>query len=426
MARRALVTLASVTLAVGGAACSNSNGGGVTTGGSPGVTDTQITVGSIDNISGPLSSDFAPEVKGVEAYFSMVNASGGVDGRKLVLAYQKDDQGSSTVDLSVAQQLVEQYHVFAVVGVGTPSFGGASYLGRQGVPTFGYQVSSDWNNWPSLFGAYGSYLDFSTGAMGGGYLAKQLNATSIGVVAYGVPQSAAACQAIAAGMTQYGENVSFQDLAFGFGADPTADVLQMKAHHVDMVLTCLDVTANVSFARAIAQNGLNVHQIWLNGYDRSTLQQYASIMNGVILLTQHVPFEASAAFPGKYPGMESYIQEMQKYQPDHVYDETAMDGWIGAAQFVWALRTVGRNVTQAKVEAAINKTTDFTADGLKPPENWITGHTSAGPGPFCAAYVLAVNGKFVPVFLQSGNGVFVCFAKGSDVPVTPAPGTPGT
>lgn len=427
MARGARVTLACVALALGAAACSNSTGGGGSSGsGAPGVTDTQITVGSIADISGPLSSDFAPVVNGVEAYFSMVNAAGGVDGRKLVLAYKKDDQGSSTTDLTVSQQLVQQNHVFAVVGVGTPFFGGASYLAQQGVPTFGYQVSSDWNGGKSLFGAYGSYLDFSTGGMSDSYVAKQLHATSVGVIAYGVQQSAAACQAAVNGMNSFGINVGYQDLAFGFGADASADVLQMKAHHVDVVLTCLDVSGNVAFARAIAQNGLSAHQVWLNGYDRSTLQQYASIMNGVTLLTQHVPFEASAAFPGKYPAMDTYIQEMQRYQPDHIYDEVALDGWINAAQFVAGLRAVGKDITQAKVVAAINKTSDFTAGGLMPPVDWTTSHTSAGPGPFCASYVIAQNGQFVPEFVQPNDEVFVCFKRGSDTPVAPAPGTPGT
>ncbi len=427
MARKARVTLACVALATVAAACSNSTGGASGGGsGAPGVTDTQISVGSIADVSGPLSSDFAPVVSGVQAYFDMVNAAGGVNGRKLVLVANKDDQGSSTTDLTVAQQLVEQYHVFAVVGVGTPFFGGANYLAQQGVPTFGYQVSSDWNNAPGLFGAYGSYLDFSTGGMGDSYVAKQLGATSVGVIAYGVPQSAAACQAAATGFGQFGVPVGFQDLAFGFGGDATADVLQMKAAHVNVVFTCLDVSGNVAFARAIAQNGLVTKQVWLNGYDRSTVQQYASIMNGVTLLTQHVPFEATTGqFAGVYPAMDNYIKEMQKYEPGHVYDEVAMDGWINAAQFVAGLKAVGRNLTQAKVIAAINKTSDFTADGLMPPVDWTSSHTSAGPGPFCAAYVKAVNGNFVPEFIQGNHGVFVCFARGSDTPVTPAAGTPG-
>jgi len=426
MARKpwALLVLFTVVLLV--AACSNSQGS-VSSGGlaAPGVTPTSITVGSIANVTGPLSSDFAPLVNGVQAYFSMVNAAGGVDGRKLDLAFQTNDQGSPTTDLTVAQQLVQQDHVFAVVGVGTPFFGGARYLAQQGVPTFGYVVSSDWSDGPTLFGVNGSYLGFSTAAMGEAYVAQQLHAASVGIVAYGVPQSAAACQAAVTGMRGFGVNVSFTDLNFAFGSDPSVDVLHMKAHHVDLLLTCLDINGNVSFARAISQNELAVHELWLNGYDRNTLQQYASIMNGITFSLQHVPFEAATSFPGKYPGMQTYLREMQRYQPGYADNEIALDGWINAAQFVAGLRAVGRDVTQTKLVAAINNTSDFTAGGLIPPVDWTRGHTSAGLGPFCAAYVEAMNGRFVPEFVQPENQVFACFKEGSDTPVAPLPGTPG-
>ena len=197
-------------LTVGVAGCSNSVIKNSAGGGAPGVSSTEIDVGSIANVTGPLSSGFAPLVNGVQAYFSMINAQGGVAGRKLKLAYQEDDQGSPTVDLTVAQQLVEQDHVFAVVGVGTPFFGGASYLAQQGTPTFGYVVSTDWENKPTLFGDYGSVLDFATAAPGDAYVAQQLGAKSIAVVAYGVAQSSAACQAAVTGMRALGLNVVVQ------------------------------------------------------------------------------------------------------------------------------------------------------------------------------------------------------------------------
>ncbi len=424
--RRAVLAVVALVLVVAGCgnAASKSSAGGT---GAPGVTADSITVGSIANVTGILSSDFAPSVDGVKAYFDMVNAQGGVDGRKILFprSNQKDDQGSPTTDLSVAQQLVEQDHVFAVVGVATPFFGGASYLARQGVPTFGYQVSSDWSDGPSLFGAYGSYLDYSTGVMSDAYAIQQLGGGPVGVIAYGVQQSAAACQTAINGFGGYGITVGFQDLAFGFGGDPSGDVLQMKQHHVSVVLTCLDVSGNVSFARALAQNGLDVPQIWLNGYDRSTLQTYGSLLNGVVIAVQHVPFEAASAYPGVYPGMETYLREMQKYEPSAAYDEVALDGWISAAQFVAGLKAVSGKLTQASLVAAINKMTDFTAGGLEPPLNWTSSHTSAGSGPWCNAYVKAENSKFVPEFVHGGSSVFSCFARGSATPVTPLPGTPG-
>ena len=418
------ITTAVAALALGVAGCSNASIHNSSGGGAPGVTSTQIDVGSIANVTGPLSSDFAPIVNGVRAYFSMVNAEGGIAGRKLKLAHQEDDQGSPTVDLSVAEKLVEQDHVFAVVGVGTPFFGAASYLAQQGTPTFGYVVSSDWANKPTLFGTYGSVLDFATGGPGDAYSAEQLGAKSIAVVAYGVPQSAAACQAAVTGMRSFGLNVTFSDVNLVYGADPSPAVLQMKNDNVDMLFSCLDVNGNVAFARAISQNGLNIKQVWLNGYDRSTLQQYAPIMQDVYFGLQHVPFEAAAAFPGVYPGLETYIREMQKYQPSSTYDEVALDGWVSAALFVTGLKAVGRNLTQKKLVAAINAETSFTGGGLTSPVNWKTGHTKATP-PFCHTSVRVVNSQYVPV-VQNTDQVYVCFGLGSTAPVPPLPGTPGT
>jgi ABC-type branched-subunit amino acid transport system substrate-binding protein len=420
--RFATVAAAFVVFGVGIAACGNAKAGVSTGGGDPGVTATQIKVGSIANVTGPLSSDFAPIVNGVEAYFSMINAEGGVNGRTLDLAYQEDDQGSPTTDLSVAQKLVQQNHVFAVVGVGTPFFGGATFLAQQGTPTFGYAVSTDWAKRPTLFADYGSVLCFPCGASGDGYLAQQLGAKSIAVVAYGVPQSAAACQAAVTGMKAAGLNVSFSDLNLVYGADPTPAVLQMKNDNVDLLFTCLDVNGNVAFARAISQNGLTMKQVWFNGYDRGTLAQYGSIMNGVYLGLQHVPFES--ALSGLYPGLDTYIKEMEKYQPTFTYDEVALDGWMAADQFVTGLKAIGKNVTQKALVTALNKETAYNGGGLTTPTNWTKGHFGSPP-PYCQADVQVVNGAFVPAFVHPNGQVFTCFDLNSTTPVPQLSGTPG-
>jgi len=393
----------------------------------PGVSAHRIVVGSIANITGPLSSDFAPIVSGVKAYFSMVNAEGGVAGRTLDLAFQTDDNGSPTTDLAVAQKLVQQDGVFAIVGVGTPFFGAADYLAAKGTPTFGYVVSSDWADKPTLFGAYGSVLNYSTVAPNEARIAQDLGATSVGVVAYGVPQSADACEASASGLRALGVNVTYTDVDFTFGADPTADVLQMQQKHVDFLVTCLDVTGNIAFSRALVQNGMHINQLWLNGYDRSTLKQYASLMGGVYIGVEHVPFEAALAFPGVYPGLVTYLRTMEKYQPAATYDEVAMDGWIDAALFVSGLRAAGRELTQAKLVAAINHETAFTADGLTPPVDWTTAHNSHLPPelPLCSAGVKVENGQFVPLSVPGTDEVYSCVDPGSTALVPARAGTPG-
>ena len=89
----------------------------------------------------------------------------------------------------------------------------------------------------------------------------------------------------------------------------------------------------MSFARAISQNGLTMNQVWLNGYDRTTLQQYASIMKDVYFGLSTCPLRRLHV-PGVYPAWRATSGEMQKYQPSFTYDEVALDGWISADLFV--------------------------------------------------------------------------------------------
>ncbi|MGD0321098.1 MAG: ABC transporter substrate-binding protein [Acidimicrobiales bacterium] len=406
-------------------ACSNSLGsvpsGGTST--APGVTSDTITVGSLATLSGQLSAGFGDVVYGVKAYFDMVNAQGGVDGRRIDLRYVVDDAANPTTDEDQARNLVQQDHVFAIVGVGSPFFTADQYLARTGTPTFGYMVSGNWDKYPNLFGAYSSVLDYTSTEESVAFVAQQLGAHSVAVIAYGaVSQSKDACAADIAGLERFGVQVRFEDLDLPIYGDPTTDVQQMASHHTDVLFTCLDGVENLKFVQTMHQYGLgDVHTVWQNGYDRNTVSQNASVMTGSIFALEHVPFEATQAFPGKYPGMDRYIAVMNRYEPQWTYDDISIQGWINAAQFVAGLRAVGRDLTQQKLVAAINSETSFTAGGLIPFINWKVAHTSTTP-PYCSSYVeVTSGGKLKPVFVQNGDEAFVCFNGSSDRPI-PLPG----
>ena len=229
LATAVAIVLGSVVLAFALASCSNASttpttfkpGSKLPSGGpAPGVTGNSIAVGALATESGPLSSGFGEITDGVQAYFDMVNAEGGVNGRILDLKYNLDDQGNSTNDETQARNLVEQDHVFAVVGVGTPFFYGSTFLAQTQTPTFGYVVTSNWNNYPNLFGAYGSYLDYSTEEPTAAFLAKALGSKSVAVVAYSFGPSKDPCQDVVNGLVHFGVHVGFKDLNFGIGGSP--------------------------------------------------------------------------------------------------------------------------------------------------------------------------------------------------------------
>ncbi|HEY3609133.1 MAG TPA: ABC transporter substrate-binding protein [Pseudonocardiaceae bacterium] len=87
----------------------------------PGVTDTTVTIGSTDPLTGPAAPGYSEIPAAAQAYFNYINANGGINGRKITLKYL-DDAYNPTQTVTLTKQLVLQDNVFAMVGsLGTPT-----------------------------------------------------------------------------------------------------------------------------------------------------------------------------------------------------------------------------------------------------------------------------------------------------------------
>lgn len=404
--RFAVVVL--IALGVVAAGCGNAKSTVGNTGNTNGVTSKTIVVGGIASLTGPLPQDFSPVFEGATAYFDMINAAGGIDGRTIKYPYQLDDESDPSVDVQQAHTLVQSDHVFAVVGVATPSFAGASYLADNDVPTFGYNVNPEWSKGPSLFGYDGSFIDFEHPGPEPAYLAEQLHATKVGIIAYNLSQSADGCIGVANTMAKFHIAVDFEDLSVTPPAiDLSADVERMHQRGVNFVASCLDLSGNLVLARALQSAGMGkVTQYWLDGYDESAIKASASLMDGVYFLISHVPFESGTSQPARYPEMALYLRELHRYFPADLPSEPSLAGWISAEMFSDGLKMIGRDVTRARLIDALNGLTDYTG-GLVSPIDWKAEHTSLGPVD-CNVFVRAEGTTFEPV-LGSSKTVFTCF-----------------
>jgi ABC-type branched-subunit amino acid transport system substrate-binding protein len=417
----AKAAVAGVALVAGCVTIGGSAGAAISS--APGVTSSSITVGTISTQTGPIASNFSSLIYGEKAYFDYVNAQGGINGRKIDYKYALDDAGNVTTFNQLASTLINQDHVFAITGVATASFA-PNYFVEAKIPTYGYNVSGNWAGEPNLFAAGGSVIYYPAESPEIAYVAKKVKATSVAFLAYGVASSAAACQAAAAGMAAAGYKIGYTDYKIDYpGTTVATDVQRMKQAGTDLIVSCMDVLGNINLARAVQQYGLKTSQLWLSGNDKSTLVANKSLMQGVYFDIQHVPFTAPTSV---YPGLKLYLTQMQKYEPNYVEDEVAMQGWESAALFAQGVKMAGNNLTQANVIAQTNKLTAFTANGLIAPVNWLKDHTGTTP-PYCDAYIQAKGLQYVPVF-NKGKNVFNCFESVSAKkgPVFPLPtGTPG-
>lgn len=369
-----------------------------------GVTPTEIRVGALIAETGPLGSVYDGLTQGVRAYFDMVNAQGGVNGRLLRLAKTRDDATSTTRSTSQARALVEQDHVFAVFA-SSPVFGGGNYLAANSIPTFGTNFNDEWKLGPSLFGHNGSFNDPSNPGPFLSWLAGKAGAKVGATIAYTVASSADCSNNFVAGFKKFGLRVGLQDSSLPFGAtDVSADIQRMKENHVSFVATCMDATGNTLVYKALKEANLNsVSMYWPNGYDQTTLKNYADLMEGVYFGLLEVPLEDAS----HSPEMQTFLAQMAKSFPTATAGEEALFGWVVADLFTTGLRKIGHDVTRKRLVDALNTVTHWTGHGLIPAVDWTRQHSGDGLTD-CTAVVQVQHGKFVPVFGTSASP-FVCF-----------------
>jgi ABC-type branched-subunit amino acid transport system substrate-binding protein len=158
-----LAVAAVVAAALAAAGCgSSSSGGGGSAASAPGITKTQILIGSHQPLTGPAAPGYSEIAPAANAYFQYVNAHGGIYGRKIKYTYLDDGYDPSKT-ASVVRQLVLQDNVYAIFnGLGTPThLAVVKYLNSSKVPDVFIASGCDcWDNPSAYPQSFGWQLDY--------------------------------------------------------------------------------------------------------------------------------------------------------------------------------------------------------------------------------------------------------------------------
>ncbi len=151
----------------------------------PGVTSTEIKLGTHTSLTGPIAA-YNVIPKFTLAYFNYINTQGGVNGRKITYI-EKDDAYSPSQAVSQTRELVEQENIFAMFNaLGTPNhLQVIDYLQQRGVPDmFVATGAAEWVKDPSarplVFGSNPNYE--GEGLAIGKYIADHYSGKKVGVV----------------------------------------------------------------------------------------------------------------------------------------------------------------------------------------------------------------------------------------------------
>ena len=173
-------------------------------------------MGVIATRTGVGAGDFETFIPGMQAYFDMVD-KGGVNGRKLVLAYNLDDGGNPTTFSQLSHTLIEQDHAFAAF-ISTFWFSPNLFVADQDTH-LRVQRERQLGRTGNLFAAGGSIQDYHALAAPVAYLVKKTHASSVALISYGqgIPGSYPACTTPGPDLSKGGIKVSYADFDASLG-----------------------------------------------------------------------------------------------------------------------------------------------------------------------------------------------------------------
>ena len=372
--------------------------------GVPGVTDGEIKFTAVGTKEGnPLGTCILDcYVDGIKAYFAYRNAEGGIYGRKLVLNDPVDDQLSNNqaraLDITTGNDAFGDFQATLLAS-------GWGDLDAAGVPTYAWGINAtEAANRSHIFS---SLVVQCTGCTRHyySYLAKEAGATKAAAIGYGVSENSKQCVGAiddSYKLFEQGSGVegvySNDSLAFGLPNGIGPEVTAMKKAGVQFIATCIDLNGMKTLGEELKRQGMSdVVLMHPNTYVQDFVAENKDIFDGDYVIPQFIPFEAS--------GTGTALPEFKKWMAEQGSKETelAMTGWINATTAYEGLLAAGPDFDRAKVTAATNAMTDYTAGGLIQPIDWTTAHTpytpeerKDRPDP-CTAAVMVKDGKFSTV-----------------------------
>ena len=355
-----------------GGGSSTSAAAGPNTASATGITPTQVTIGSHQPLTGPAAPGYDEIAPAANAYFSWVNAHGGVHGRKIVFKYL-DDAYNPAQTVSDVRQLVLQDNVYAIFdGLGTPTHSAVlDYLNSNKVPDlFAASGCTCWNQpvkYPYTFGFQTDYT--IEGEIQGQYINKNLGGKKIGYFTQndefgqdgvkGLDMQLPASSVV----SRQTYDVTNINVAPQIGALQAAGAQVVVMYTVPAFTTLALLTAaKIGFHPTWVVSNVGSDPLTLAGLLQaySKGQAGASLAEGIITDAYAVPIgDTSSAWT------QLWKQIHDMYIPNLPLDGNVEYGMGSAYLFVQALAAAGQNPTRESIVKAV-EANKFTGSGLVP------------------------------------------------------------
>jgi ABC-type branched-subunit amino acid transport system substrate-binding protein len=330
-----------------------------TAGSAGGATGKTITVGILSDLTGVAAAGFLTFPKGIQAGIGVAKSEG------YNIKYVTADTGSTpTGALTGAQRLVEQDHVFAVMGDSAFFFAAAPFLLSKGVPVMGASIDGgEWITDRNMFSVSGTE-DYTKVYSQVGYTFKKLGVTNLASVGNPVPSSQEVAKASAISAQLAGIKVGYLNTELPIGSTNVGPlVLAMKDAGINGLNP--EIITNSSFAiiEGLRQQGVDLKAALLaEGYGGDLVQGgpgAEQAAQGVYFPVGYEPVEMNTTAT---QNLQKALSTYAGVNGDPTQSE--YQGYLSVDALVQGLKVSGTNATQAAFINNMLAMTNYQGAGL--------------------------------------------------------------
>jgi ABC-type branched-subunit amino acid transport system substrate-binding protein len=299
---------------------------------------------------------------GIDARLGIVNAAGGIHGRKIEY-FWRDDASDPAENMQAARELVENEHVFGITEMTTAATGGADYLRQHSVPVTGLSAEAAWTDHPNMFSAQ----SVVSGAVGidtwGRYVQAQGGTKALILENQVSKATTAISRAIGVSLRTVGvQVVGTFDFTPQFSS-PRQVVSQFRALGADTIAGTLPPEDFAAIVAEFHAAGVPLKvALSATGYDQSVLNAFGPKIAGESVFISYRPFEENL------PAHKMFLDGMAKFAPalQPPSDSMALRAYIAADLMVRGLEEAGPCPTREAFIAKLRDVDDFDGTGLLP------------------------------------------------------------
>ncbi|UCF72838.1 MAG: ABC transporter substrate-binding protein [Deltaproteobacteria bacterium] len=327
-----------------------------------GVSDTEIKIGQWGPQTGPAAL-WGAVARGSGCYFDMINAEGGIHGRKITY-FLRDDAYQPPKTKAIAKELVEDKKVFAFAsGVGTATgMAVKKYLHKNRVPWVGPASGSTYWAYPPtkyLFAVYPLYCDEAAILIN--YAVEKMGKKRIAFFYQNDDYGKEGLYGAELALEKYGMKLVAAVSAEPLDTDLSSHCVKLKDANPDCVLMWVLPKHGAIILGTAAKMGLKPQ--WMASSTLSDTPIMYKISKG---LFKDVMVTSFGEVPeSRHLLMKKYKEAHDKFAPKDRWGIFFYAGFLFAEPMVEALKRCGRDLTADNFVKAMETIKDFQGIGPK-------------------------------------------------------------